>query len=163
VFLSAVTAATTIFVNATCAAPSHHPQQPTAIVDTTVINPRARTLARHVTVLVRGNHITAIQVAGDPPPRGFRRIDGRGRYIIPGLWDAHVHLSKLGPNSLPLFIANGVTGVRDMGSNLPELAAWRADIEGCRLLGPHILMSGPMIESAQNYERIRKSAGIEVV
>lgn len=44
--------------------------------------------------------------------------EGAGKFLIPGLWDMHVHLSKAGENTLPLFIANGVTSVRDMGGNL---------------------------------------------
>lgn len=79
-------------------------------------------------------------------------INGKGSYLIPGLWDMHVHL-VLGDwfplaqdISLPLFIANGVTGVRDMGSELETIQAWRNEIEGRRLIGPRIMSSGPMLD-----------------
>lgn len=134
-----------------------------AIVDATVINPRAGTVAEHMTVVVDNGVIVAIQPAAVPLSAGFRRVDGRGRYLIPGLWDAHVHLSKLGPNALALLVANGVTGVRDMGGNLAELAAWRANIAGGRLVGPRILISGPMLESQSNIDRMRQSGGVELV
>lgn len=46
-----------------------------------------------------------------------QRIDGRGKFLIPGLWDAHVHTLRLAPQrQLPLLIANDVTSVRDMGA-----------------------------------------------
>lgn len=79
-------------------------------------------------------------------------INGKGLYVIPGLWDMHVHLvfgdwfPMAQEISLPLFIANGVTGVRDMGSELETIQGWRNEIEGGRLIGPRILSSGPMLD-----------------
>ena len=79
-------------------------------------------------------------------------INGKGLYLIPGLWDMHVHLvfgdwfPLAQEISLPLFIANGITGVRDMGSELETVQRWRNEIEGNRLIGPRILSSGPMLD-----------------
>jgi imidazolonepropionase-like amidohydrolase len=79
-------------------------------------------------------------------------INGKGLYLIPGLWDMHVHLvfgdwfPLAEEISLPLFLVNGVTGVRDMGSELPIVQSWRNQIEGGRLLGPRIMTSGPMLD-----------------
>ena len=81
-----------------------------------------------------------------------RVVDGRGKYLIPGLWDMHVHVmfgdwipgSK--EVSLPLFVANGVTGVRDMGGNLDTLLAWRKEIAAGTLIGPHMVIAGPMLD-----------------
>jgi imidazolonepropionase-like amidohydrolase len=62
-------------------------------------------------------------------PSGARVIDGRGKFLIPGLWDMHVHVAMPGGrNVLPLYIANGVTGVRDMASDWATITKWRADI-----------------------------------
>jgi imidazolonepropionase-like amidohydrolase len=79
-------------------------------------------------------------------------INGRGAYLIPGLWDMHVHLKfgdwfpRAQQISLPLFVANGITSVRDMGSDLETVQDWRNEIEGGRLLGPRIMTSGPMLD-----------------
>ena len=74
--------------------------------------------------------MVASPAARAPPAPGRRTrvvVDAAGKFLIPGLWDSHVHLTKLGASSLPVFIANGVTSVRDMGSDLGEVfqPAWR--------------------------------------
>jgi len=132
-----------------------------AIVDTTVINPRRSTLMPHSTVVISKGVIRAVQRASAPVPAGVRQIDGRGRFLIPGLWDAHTHLSKTGRQSLALFIANGVTGVRDMGGNLPELRSWKRQIAEGKLVGPTMMISGPMIEARSNLERMAQEPGVE--
>ncbi|HEX2662853.1 MAG TPA: amidohydrolase family protein [Candidatus Acidoferrum sp.] len=79
-------------------------------------------------------------------------LDARGQYLIPGLWDMHVH-SAFGdwfPGGrdiiLPLFIANGVTGARDMGGDTPILLQWRKEIADGRIIGPRMVISGPMLD-----------------
>src|SRR5262249_40703354 len=86
-------------------------------------------------------------------PNGARVIDGRGKYLIPGLWDMHVHLAfpwtspaELWEPGLWLFIANGVTGVRDMGSDWDVLHGWRDKIEAGSVLGPRIVAAGPILD-----------------
>lgn len=80
-------------------------------------------------------------------------IDGRGRYLIPGLWDMHVHfgggpaLTAENQALLPLYIANGVTTVRDCSGDLPaEVLAWRDQIAKGTLLGPRLFTSGAKLE-----------------
>src|SRR5262245_23046649 len=68
------------------------------------------------TVTVSGQTITSVTRNG-MPPRGARVVDGQGRFLIPGLWDMHAHIQGNEKAWLPLFIANGVTGIRDMGSD----------------------------------------------
>ena len=76
-------------------------------------------------------------------PRGSTRIDGEGKFLIPGLWDMHAHHgSEYSPQlAMPLWIANGVTGIRDMGgyASLEMKNQWRRQIEAGELLGPRIL------------------------
>jgi len=86
-------------------------------------------------------------------PRGARRVDATGTFLIPGLWDMHVHLAGLSadPNwsrdvLLPLLLANGVTGVRDMGGSFSALQEWRKEIARGTLLGPQIYAAGPMLD-----------------
>ncbi len=86
-------------------------------------------------------------------PAGSTVVDSSGQFIIPGLWDMHVHTffgDDLGQSAndviLPLFIANGVTGVRDMGSDLAHIVSASRDIAAHRLLGPRMVFAGPMLD-----------------
>src|SRR4030095_16436341 len=81
-------------------------------------------------------------------PSGTRIIDATGKYLIPGLWDSHVHLSYLGACSLPVFVANGVTALRDAGARLDQIRQWRRQIAAEQLVGPLIEAAGPNLESA---------------
>jgi imidazolonepropionase-like amidohydrolase len=79
-------------------------------------------------------------------------VDGTGEFLIPGLWDMHVHMvfGDWFPHgkevTLPLFIANGITGVRDMGGELDVLQQWRKEIAAGKLIGPRMVISGPMLD-----------------
>jgi amidohydrolase family protein len=133
------------------------------ISDVTVINPRQNRVQPHRNVVIEGDRITAIVPASTRPPNGARIIRAEGRFLIPGLWDAHVHLTKAGILSLSLFVANGVTGVRDMGSDLSEISTWRSDIAAGRLIGPRIKTSGQILESRTNVERMKREGTVEPV
>lgn len=137
--------------------------QTIAITDVTVINPRTQAVLPHRTVVVERGRIRSIQPGTVKPSQNTHSISGSKKFLIPGLWDAHVHLTKAGPLSLPLFVANGVTGVRDMGSDFNEVAKWRSDIEAGRLVGPRIKTAGHMIESRANVERMKREGTVEPV
>ncbi len=130
---------------------------PLAIEHATVIDVEAGTRVADQTVVVRGNRIIAVGAAArTATPAGARVVDGRDKFLIPGLWDMHVHsLEHLGidysdgmePHKL--YIANGVTGVRDMGSSFIQLVVGRKRIESGRLVAPRIIASGPLLEGGQ--------------
>src|ERR1700677_4827121 len=88
-----------------------------AIQDVTVIDVAAAAIHPHMTVVINGDRIQAI---GKLTPRGARVVNGTGKFLIPGLWDMHVHtfFGTWVPGgrevTLPFFVANGITGVRDM-------------------------------------------------
>jgi imidazolonepropionase-like amidohydrolase len=134
-----------------------------AISNVIVINPCRDATESGRTVIVESGRIRAVQPASMPTPTGARVIDGTGKYLIPGLWDSHVHLTKAGVTSLPLFLANGVTAVRDMGSDLDELVGWRSRIAAGTLAGPRIKTSGQMLESQANVDRMKREGGVEPV
>src|SRR5580700_8212855 len=107
-----------------------------------------------MTVTVRGGRIADIEGTSRKIPKDALVVDGRGKFLIPGLWDMHVH-TNFGdwlPGGeeiiLPLFVANGITGVRDMGGDLHQLIEWRKQIEAGTILGPRMVISGPMLDSA---------------
>lgn len=114
----------------------------------------ARTLADQA-VVVRGNDIVAVgadaAIAG--AWRASRSLEAGGRYLIPGLWDMHVHFGG-GPDLidenkalLPLYVAHGITTIRDCSGDLPEqVLAWRGEIVQGRLFGPQLFTSGAKIE-----------------
>src|SRR5207302_5817942 len=119
--------------------------QPLTIANVTVIDVRGGRAVPGMTVTIDGGRITSVAPNTGAPVAKGERIDGTGKFLIPGLWDMHVHLifGDWFPGgreiSLPLFIANGVTGVRDMGSDLQPVLAWRAAIDAGTLLGPRIV------------------------
>jgi TonB family protein len=129
------------------------PPAPIAIAHVTVINPGTSSVEPDKTVVITGDRVTAVSnSASFQLPNDARVIDGKGKYLIPGLWDMHVH-SAFGdwfPGGrdiiLPLFIANGVTGVRDMGGDIPVLFAWRKQISEGQIIGPRMIVSGPMLD-----------------
>src|SRR5438445_4674195 len=134
---------------------AQHKPAPALIVIThaTVINPGTSSVQANRTVVITGDHITSVSdTAKFQSPGHACVIDGAGQFLIPGLWDMHVH-SAFGdwfPGGrdiiLPLFIANGVTGVRDMGGDIPVLLAWRKKIAAGQIIGPRMVVSGPMLD-----------------
>jgi hypothetical protein len=100
------------------------------------------------TVVVRGNRIVAVgPAARTQVPAGTRVLPGRGKFLIPGLWDMHVHtVTPGGREMLGLYVANGVLGVRDLAGEWDQLTRWRAEVAAGRLTGPRILASGPYLE-----------------
>ncbi len=118
-----------------------------------VVDVRTGALQADQTVVIVGNHIASLGPSKSSTiPRKTPSINCHGLFLIPGLWDMHVHLvfgnwfPAAKDISLPLFIANGVTGVRDMGSELQVVQSWRNEIEMGLLVGPHIYTSGPMLD-----------------
>lgn len=104
------------------------------------------------TVVVEGNRITKVLHSQKANLKAGRVVDARGAYLIPGLWDMHTHVYfdstvKDGTDLiLPEFIANGVTGIRDMGSDLDLVLRARAEVAAHRMLGPRMVVSGPMLD-----------------
>ena len=119
--------------------------QTTAITHVTVIDMTGAAPKADQTVVIRGNRIAS--VGKGAAPSGARVIDGRGKFLIPGLWDMHVHLTIPGGETiLSLYVANGVTGVRDMNDSLPIIRGWQPRIANGSLIGPRIVASGPYLE-----------------
>ena len=104
------------------------------------------------TVVIEGDRIRAITTSA---PAGGRTIDARGAYMIPGLWDMHVHLGMGGRSALALLVANGVTGVRDMGGKFDLVRSWRDSVTAGTLVGPRIEMTGPIVENARWLSAVR--------
>lgn len=118
-----------------------------AITNATVLDPDSPAARRDQVVVVRGTRIEAVRDAGAAPiPSGARVIDARGKFVIPGMWDMHVHTDVSGARPLlGLYVAAGVTGVRDMNGTLDRLRAMQRDVRAGTLAGPRMVVSGPYI------------------
>ena len=129
--------------------------QTLTITNATVVDVSNGTLRRNTTVVVDGKRITSVGPTSAATPARGTVVDAKGMYVIPGLWDMHTHAyfgwSRAFGDSyvLPLFIANGVTGIRDMGSDLDAVLRARADVAAHRLVGPRMVVSGPMLDGPQ--------------
>ncbi len=124
-----------------------------AFVHVNVIDATDAPVQADMTVIVKDKRIVEIKKSTEVQvPANTTVIDARGKYLIPGLWDMHVHtvfgdwLPRNERVTLPLFVANGVTGVRDMGGDLDVLKQWRAKIEAGSLIGPRMIIAGPMLD-----------------
>jgi hypothetical protein len=109
--------------------------QPLVFTHVTVIDATGAAAKPDMTVVIFGDRIIALSKSGKVAvPANALVVDATGKYLIPGLWDMHVHVfrnaSQKPPNEyyFPLFIANGITGVRDMWTKLDKVAQvelWR--------------------------------------
>ena len=140
---------------ANCPARAQKPSTADLLVlnNVTVVDVRTGKLQPDQTVVLERNRIYSVGPSKSAKyPRNADSVNCKGGYLIPGLWDMHVHLAfgdwfpDAKDISLPLFIANGVTSVRDMGSDLDVVEDWRNEIEAGRMIGPRIFTSGPMLD-----------------
>lgn len=115
-------------------------RQPLAIEHVRVFDPDSLAAKPGQTVLVRDGHIAAVGADGSLPlPEGTEQLDGRNRFLMPGLWDMHVHLQ---PNDGPLDIAAGITTIRDLGNDPEVLKALDEAAEAGRDIGPRVIKAG---------------------
>jgi imidazolonepropionase-like amidohydrolase len=136
-----------------------NPQKPKslAIDHVTVIEVTGGPELTDQVVLIAGDSIVGVAKSGSIEiPKVAQRIDARGKFLIPGLWDMHTHIAGISANPvwakqmlLPLLIGNGITGIRDMGGDLDALESWRREIENGTLVGPRIVAAGPMLLPAR--------------
>lgn len=125
-----------------------------AIQDVAIIDViEGKTLPRR-TVVVKEGRISAITTG--KPPQGAQVVNGSGKFLIPGLWDMHIHLRggaesmRANDAMLNLYLAHGVTGVREMGGDLTDTVfQWRDAIDDGKKLGPKIFTSGPKLDGAK--------------
>ena len=112
-------------------------------------------------VIINGDKIQSIKPHEESPLKSKNLINGEGKFLIPGLWDMHVHTGDA-DIFFPLYVANGITGVRDMGGGLDQstgnlsvkfekLSAWRYEVTRGERLGPEFILAGAMIDGSPTY------------
>lgn len=118
-----------------------------AITNVTLIDVTKGARQPGTTVITKGERIADIG-SRIRVPAGASRVDGTGRFLIPGLWDMHSHNQMPGAESLDLYLVNGVVGTRDMGSDLDFILRLRNRIRRGELDGPEIVAAGPILDDA---------------
>jgi imidazolonepropionase-like amidohydrolase len=118
-----------------------------AITHVNVVDVERGRILPNRTVTVAGSRITSV-VENGRPSAAAHIIDAQNAFLIPGLWDMHAHMEIAGEAWLQLNVANGVTGIRDMGSDLDVILQMREATASGRVLGPRIFAAGPILDDA---------------
>jgi imidazolonepropionase-like amidohydrolase len=137
-----------------------------AVTGVHVVPMTADTVLRAHTVLVRDGRVVAVgPTARVRVPTGARVIDGRGKWLIPGLADMHTHLfsddaipDSLADDELGVMVANGVTVARLM-IGTPEHLALRRDVAAGRVLGPQLWVASPQLSGRAAAATSRRATG----
>ncbi len=112
-----------------------------AFVGATVIDVTGKPSIPNATVVTSGGKITAVGPSSEVRiPADAQRIDVKGKYIIPGLWDMHAHYEQVEWG--PIYLAAGVTTVRDVGNEYDFITQVRDAVNSGKALGPHMLLAG---------------------
>jgi imidazolonepropionase-like amidohydrolase len=112
-----------------------------AFTGATLIDGTSKTPVVNATVVSKGGKIVAAGPAGKVKiPADATRVDVTGKYIIPGLWDMHAHYEQVEWG--PIYLAAGVTTVRDVGNELEFIKEVRDKVNAGQGLGPHMLLAG---------------------
>ena len=153
-----------ILILMTIIATAQTKSKPVVFTHVTVIDATGADAQSDMVVVVADGRIADIGKFGKVKiPKQSQVINASGKFLIPGFWDMHVHLTKAGENTLPLFIANGVTSVRDMGGDYVQLLQWRKEAADGTRLSPRIKTPGALLESAENVARMKREGTVEPV
>ena len=127
--------------------------QPLALTNVTVIDVGGGASQRGMTVVIEGQRIAAV---GQTVPEKARVVDAAGKFLIPGLWDMHAHWGPgygwMPAPYLPLFTANGVTGIRLMAGH-PVYLQWRGQVAEGTLAGPRMVLAGAIVDGPKPFWR----------
>jgi len=141
---------------ATSSAGDKRPKAFLIFTNVNVVDVRTGTILPNMTVVAIDGKIDGVAKVGlIGRGHNMQVINASGKYLIPGLWDMHVH-SAGGPAKpwdekviLPLYIANGITSIRDMGGDLELLKDRRSRIDLGELVGPNIIFGGPFLDGGK--------------
>ena len=127
--------------------------QAIAITNITAIDAESGIL-ENSTVIFEAGRIVKIGNSSEFSNAEFKKqIDGTGKFLIPGLWDAHVHfayIEELAPSMFDLFLAYGVTSVRDTGGKLEFVKYWKDQASKDSLSSPRVMIAGPLLDGHPN-------------
>ncbi|MDX1747031.1 MAG: amidohydrolase family protein, partial [Halobacteriales archaeon] len=128
-------------------APLSTPQTALVLDHVTVVDVVEGSLVPDMRIVIRADTIRAVGRSDEIAiPPGARVVDGEGLYTLPGLWDMHVHLHAWEETGPALLVANGVTGVREMGGVFVDLDRLRRRIASDEIPGPRMVIAGEMLD-----------------
>ena len=123
------------------------------IINAQVVDVKTGIIIPNQTIAIRNDTIIQISEGYSAAFKATQTIDAKGQFLIPGLWDMHVHFrggdSLIGENKklIPLYLAHGITTVRDAGGDIsPAVMQWRDQIVNGTMDGPYIYTSGPKLD-----------------
>ncbi|HEX4936556.1 MAG TPA: hypothetical protein VFV33_25420, partial [Gemmatimonadaceae bacterium] len=126
-------------------------QAPVVITNTSIVDVETGQVRGGQSIHIEGARIREVAPSGAMKvPPGARLVDGTGRFVIPGLWDMHVHATGFGIDRLfqPVLVANGVTGIREMWGQLAAADSMRAAIARGDVVGPRAVVAGHILDGA---------------
>ena len=103
-----------------------------------------------VSILINGARISQVASGEIAAPPDTQVIDLGGKTVLPGLIDTHVHTTFMDKESLPLFLAAGVTTARDVGGKLEKVKQLKDELNSGHLLGPRLFICGPLLDGADS-------------
>ena len=120
---------------------SPNPARTFAITGATLIDGTGNAPINDAVVVIEGDHIVAAGPRNNVKiPRGAKQIDARGKFLLPGLWEMHAHFEQVEWG--PIYLAAGVTTVRDVGNEFEFISSVRDAVKAGRGLGPRMLLAG---------------------
>jgi hypothetical protein len=146
-------------------------QTPSLVFDhVTVIDASGSRPQPDMTVVITGNRITALDTTGKVKiPKDAQVVDASGKFLIPGLWDMHTHVQDGFPGAgeekslspfFKLYLANGVTGIRDMGGrHLDWFVRMRQEVADGKRLGPRLVTAGQALDGPHATDSIKLPLG----
>jgi imidazolonepropionase-like amidohydrolase len=123
--------------------------KPLVFTHVTIIDATGAPAQPEMSIVVAGGRIIALGRIGKLRiPKDAEIVNARGKFLIPGLWDMHIHSGgyENGRKYLPRLIANGITGIRDMGTPLDEILQLRKEVDEGKILGPRMVIAGPLVQ-----------------
>lgn len=124
-----------------------------AITHVSIVDPALPKMLGDMTVLIAAGTIQTISAAKAARiPPGARIVDGRNKYLIPGLGDMHVHTTNP-KREFPMFVANGVLAVRNMHGRMSNVFLWRKQTAEGALTGPLLMAAGAFVDGPATTSR----------
>ena len=136
-------------LSASAADAGRAPSRSIVFTHSTVIDATSRPPRSDMAVVITDGRIVAIDRTGRVKvPRGAEVVPADGAFLIPGLWNMHVHAGSYddAKSALPSLVANGITGLRDMGAPLEDVLRLRKETTDGTLLGPRMVVAGPLLQ-----------------
>ena len=143
-----------VFLIATrCTSPDLYFEDALCVANISIIDPEIG-LIENQTVIIKEGKILQV-LAADQVTLSPKNtiIDGTGKFLMPGLWDAHVHfayIEEMAPSMFDLFLAYGITSVRDTGGEINFTSAWKKKSLQNPTTSPRVMIAGPLLDGMPN-------------